>query len=66
MLDEQTVSLSDILRLEVGSTLRLSAGTDPQVLLRCGQVAMARGRIGRVGDRLVVRIEDAIEREART
>jgi flagellar motor switch protein FliM len=66
VLDELTVSLSDILRLEVGSTLRLSAGTDPQVLLRCGQVAMARGRIGRVGDRLVVRIEDAIEREART
>ena len=55
VLEEQTVSLSDILRLEVGSTLRLSAGVDPQVLLRCGQVAMAHGRIGRAGDRLVVR-----------
>jgi flagellar motor switch protein FliM len=65
VLDELTVSLSDILKLQVGSTLRLSAGTDPQVLLRCGQVAMARGRIGRSGDRLVVRIEDRIEREAR-
>ena len=66
VLDELTVSLSDILRLEVGSTLRLTAGTDPQVLLRCGQVAMARGRIGRAGDRLVVRIEETIEREARS
>ncbi len=65
VLEELTVSLSDILSLEVGSTLRLSAGTDPQVLLRCGQVAMARGRIGRTGDRLVVRIEDRIEREMR-
>ena len=63
VLEEQTVSLSDILRLEVGSTLRLSAGTDPQVLLRCGQVAMARGRIGRAGDRLVIKVEDTIERD---
>ena len=63
VLEEQTVSLSDILRLEVGSTLRLSAGTDPQVVLRCGQVAMARGRIGRAGDRLVIKVEDTIERD---
>ena len=55
--------LSDILRLEVGSTLRLSAGIDPQVSLRCGQVAMARGRIGRRGDRLVVKVEDVVERD---
>ena len=63
VLEEQTVSLSDILRLEVGSTLRLSAGIDPQVLLRCGQVAMAHGRIGRAGDRLVIKVEDTIERD---
>ncbi len=63
VLEEQTVSLSDVLRLQVGSTLQLSAGADPQVLLRCGQVAMARGRIGRAGDRLVIKVEDTIERE---
>jgi flagellar motor switch protein FliM len=63
ILEEQTVRLSDMLKLEVGSTLRLTVGTDPQVLLRCGQVAMARGRIGRSGDRMVVRIEDRIGRE---
>ena len=63
VLEEQTVSLSDILRLEVGSTLRLSAGIDPRVLLRCGQVAMAHGRIGRAGDRLVIKVEDTIERD---
>ena len=59
VLEEQTVRLSEVLRLEVGSTLRLSAGTDPEVVLRCGQVEMARGRIGRAGERLVVRVEDA-------
>ncbi|MFO1047686.1 MAG: flagellar motor switch protein FliM [Geminicoccaceae bacterium] len=63
VLEEQIVSLADILRLQVGSTLRLSAGTDPEVVLRCGQVAMARGRIGRSGDRLVVNVEQGGERQ---
>ena len=63
VLEEQTVRLSDILRLEVGSTLQLSAGTDPQVSLRCGQVTMAQGRIGRSGDRLVIKVEDVMERD---
>ena len=49
---------SDVLRLEVGSTLRLNASADPQVSLRCGQVTLARGRIGCTGGRLVVRVED--------
>ncbi|MFL5334553.1 MAG: flagellar motor switch protein FliM [Geminicoccaceae bacterium] len=62
VLEEQTVRLSDILHLQVGSTLRLSAGIDPQVSLRCGQVAMAHGRIGRSGDRLVIKVEDVVER----
>jgi flagellar motor switch protein FliM len=57
VLEEQTVSLSDIIRLQVGSTLPLKAAIDPEVVLRCGQVAIARGRIGRSGDRLVVRVE---------
>ena len=63
VLEEQTVRLSDILRLQVGSTLRLSAGTDPKVSLRCGQVTMAQGRIGRSGDRLVIKVEDVVERD---
>ena len=63
VLEEQTVRLSDILRLQVGSTLRLSAGTDPKVSLRCGQVTMAQGRIGRAGDRLVIKVEDVVERD---
>ena len=61
VLEEQTVNLSDILRLSVGSTLRLAAGANPEVVLRCGQVAMARGRIGRSGDRLVIHVDQGGE-----
>src|SRR5262249_2338685 len=58
VLEEQTIGLADALRLEVGSTLRLNTGADPLVTLRCGQVALARGRVGRAGERLVVGVED--------
>ena len=57
------MDLHDILGLEVGSTLRLNAASDPQVSLRCGQVPLAQGRIGCTGGRLVIRVEDGIERQ---
>ena len=61
VLEEQTVDLRDALHLEVGSTIRLNADADPRVTLRCGQVSLAKGRIGRIGNHLVVRIEEGIE-----
>ena len=61
VLEERTVSLQETLQLQVGSMLRLTAGPDPEVTLRCGPVALASGRIGRHGARLVVRIERGID-----
>ncbi len=63
VLEEQTVSLRDMLGLQIGSTIRLNAPSEPNVSLRCGQVPMASGRIGRIGDRLVIRVEDGIEQQ---
>ena len=63
VLEEQTVSLRDMLGLQVGSTIRLNALSEPKVSLRCGQVPMASGRIGRIGDRLVIRVEEGIEQQ---
>ena len=65
VLEEQTVSLRDMLGLQVGSTIRLNAPSEPKVSLRCGQVPMASGRIGRIGDRLVIRVEEGIEQQRR-
>lgn len=58
VLDEPVVSLGRLLALEVGQVLQLSARPDSAVILRCGGVPMFKGRMGRIGDRLSIRIED--------
>jgi flagellar motor switch protein FliM len=61
VLEEQTVSLHDVLNLKVGSTIQLAARPDWPISLRCGQVPMATGRIGRSGDRLIIRVDERVE-----
>lgn len=63
VLDEQTVPLGQVLGLRVGSVLPLSARPDSPVLLRCGGVPLLKGRPGRVGDRVSIRVEDRVTRE---
>jgi flagellar motor switch protein FliM len=62
LLEEQTVALGDIMRLQVGMVLPLNATPESPVVLRCGQVALLSGRIGRVNDHVAIRVEDRIER----
>ncbi len=63
VLDEQLVPLERVLALRVGSVLPLAAAPDSPVVLRCGGVPMLRGRLGRVGDRVSIRIEERVGRE---
>ncbi len=62
ILDEQTMSLDKIMTLNVGDTVMLNASPDSQIELRCGNVPLLRGRMGRVGSSVAVRVEEAIER----
>jgi flagellar motor switch protein FliM len=62
VLEEQTVSLGQVLGLKVGSVMPLSARPDSQVILRCGQVPMLTGRVGRVGERVVVQVDERLAR----
>jgi flagellar motor switch protein FliM len=63
LLEEQTVPLGEVMALEVGTTLALSAGPDTPVILRCGHVPLLRGRVGRVADHVAIQIEDKIRRD---
>lgn len=63
LLDQQTIPLGQAMRFAVGTTLPLTAGPDTPVVLRCGHVPMLRGRLGRVGDRVAIRIEERIRRD---
>ena len=64
VIEEQAVSLREILGLQVGSVLRLNATPEQPALLRCGDVRIARGRVGQHGDRLAIRIEERLTGEA--
>lgn len=62
VLDEQSVPLRRLLELERGTFLPLEVKPDGPVLLRCAGVPMLRGRLGRVGDRVSIRIEERLGR----
>src|ERR1700734_2888105 len=62
ILDEQIMSLNSIRNLEVGQTVMLNSSPDSKIELRCGGVRLLRGRMGRVGSSVAVRVDEAIER----
>jgi flagellar motor switch protein FliM len=57
LLEEQTIPLGAAMDLEVGSTLPLNVRPDALVILRCGHVPLLRGRMGRTGEHIAIRIE---------
>jgi flagellar motor switch protein FliM len=56
VLDEQLVPLSTILDLKVGDRIALGVAPGAPVRLRCGEIAMFEGELGRQDQRLAVRI----------
>ena len=45
-----------LMRLKVGDTLPLEMRADALVAVRCGDVTLTEGRMGRVGDRVAIRV----------
>jgi flagellar motor switch protein FliM len=56
VLDEQLLPLSAILDLKVGDRIALGVAPGAPVRLRCGDIAMFEGELGRQDQRLAVRI----------
>jgi flagellar motor switch protein FliM len=56
VLYEAQLPLRQIMKLDVGDTLMLDLKTDAAVIVRCGSVTLSEGRMGRVGDRVAVRV----------
>jgi flagellar motor switch protein FliM len=56
VLYEAELPLRRLMALEVGDTLMLELKPDACVTVRCGDVALTEGRMGRVGDRVAVRV----------
>ena len=62
VLDEQPMSLADVVGLQPGSLIVLGCAPGAPVQLRCGPTPLFEGRVGRNKNRVAVRIEREIAR----
>jgi flagellar motor switch protein FliM len=66
VLYEARLPLKQVMNLEVGDTLTLELKPDALVTVRCGDVALTEGRMGRVGDRVAVRVTKQLRKPKTT
>ncbi len=60
VLYEAKLPLRQMMALKVGDTLPLEVRPDALVTVRCGDVVLTEGRMGRVGDRVAVRVAKSL------
>jgi flagellar motor switch protein FliM len=66
VLYEARLPLRQMMNLKVGDTLTLELKPDALVNVRCGDVTLTEGRMGKVGDRVAVRVAKALRRPRTT
>src|SRR5437667_11603178 len=66
VLYEQKLPLKQLMKLEVGDTLTLELKPDALVTVRCGDVPLTEGHMGRVGDRVAVRVAQPLRKPRTT
>jgi len=66
VLYEANLPLRQMMNLKVGDTLPLEIKSDSLVTVRCGNVTLTEGRMGRVGDRVAVRVAKPLRKPKTT
>lgn len=64
ILDQQTMSLRDVMNLEVGQTLPLNVTPNSNILLECGGVPMMTGKMGRLGKNIAVAVNKTVVKQS--
>ncbi|MEX0299597.1 MAG: flagellar motor switch protein FliM [Kordiimonas sp.] len=62
VMDEVSMSLGEVMNFEVGQTIMFNKTPKDDVVLKCGDVAMVSGSIGRAGQHVAVQINQTAER----
>jgi flagellar motor switch protein FliM len=62
VLDQQILPLSALLNLKPGDRINLNVSPGAPVLLRCGDVPLFDGQLGRVKNRVAVKVDREIDR----
>ncbi len=65
VVDELQVDLRRVLDLQVGETLMLNAGPESLIEIRAGSIPLTRGRMGRRGPNIAVRVEEPLTSAAK-
>lgn len=60
ILDQQTMSLRDVMNLQVGQTIPLNVTPNSDILLECGGVPMMSGKMGRAGNHIAVSVKKSV------
>ena len=66
VLYESSIPLKQLMTLKVGDTLPLDMRADALVSVRCGTVTLTEGRMGRVGDRVAIRVTKPLRKPKTT
>jgi flagellar motor switch protein FliM len=66
VLYEARLPLRKMMSLSVGDTLALELKPDALVSVRCGDITLTEGRMGRVGDRVAVRVAKTLRKPRTT
>ena len=66
VLYEARLPLRKMMKLSVGDTLPLELKPDALVTVRCGDVVLTEGRMGKVGDRVAVRVAKPLRKPRTT
>src|SRR6201997_462504 len=66
VLYEERLPLRRMMSLDVGDTLMLELKPDALVTVRCGDITLTEGRMGRVGDRVAVRVAKPLRKPTTT
>ena len=64
VLDEQTMSLREVMNFQVGQTLLLNTSPESAIALKCGGIPICKGHIGRVGPFVAVKVDKNLKRPA--
>ncbi|MGE5502941.1 MAG: flagellar motor switch protein FliM [Actinomycetota bacterium] len=63
VLDEQIMPLREVLNWRIGSKYMLNATPDSHIEMRCGDVGMFRGRMGRKGQHIAIRVDETLRKD---
>lgn len=65
ILHETEMSLGEVMRFKVGSTVVFNCKPDEDVTLKCGPVVLTKGTLGRIEEKMAVKLSDQVTQAAK-